>query len=406
MAFEYQQDRESTVFNVSLIWFFVAVILFVALLYRLNDLSLLAALVLLLMACSKAWSLLSLSRVFCSIHLDKWRAFPQETVTLTTNVENAKLLPVWVRIQWPWSSVLESMDDASIAPQESGLLWYQRTRFHLSLKALRRGVFQVGPSHIYTSDFFGFFKSKKRLNEIVEIIVYPKLVELKPVDLPKHDLFGTPGNQSPVKDPVYIIGTHDYHPSRPSRHIHWKASARRLRLQEKIFEPSEQGKIMVVLDAGTFEKDHAIDPFEYTLEVIASLILQWTKTKMAVGFMTNGTTQGGDFAVVPTGRSPKQVSNILEVLARLQMRQKTKLSHIMHQGLGKRRGVHTAYFCYQNGRGSDEMRRICRKRRIPLTIFPWRLNPASPPDQNLETTEMHLIKNIRLHGGHIHDGHQ
>jgi uncharacterized protein (DUF58 family) len=399
MASEHLQDRDSTVFNYPLICIFVAVILFIALLYRHSDLSLLAALVLILMVGSKAWSRLSLSRVFCSVHLDKRRAFPQETVTLTTDVENAKFLPVWVRIQWPWSGVLESMDEASIEPQESGLLWHQRARFHRSFKALRRGVYQVGPSHISTSDFFGFFKSKKKLNEIVEIIVYPRLVELKPVDLPKHDLFGTPGNQSPVKDPVYVTGTHDYHPSRPSRHIHWKASARRLRLQEKIFEPSEQGKIMIVLDAGTFEKGQAADPFEYTLEVIASLILQWTETRMAVGFMTNGATQGGDFGVIPTGRNPKQLTTILEVLARLQMRQKTKLSRIMHQSLGPRRGVHYAHFCYQNGRGSDEMRSICRKRRIPLTIFAWRLNPAIPPDQNLETTEMHLIKDIRLHEG-------
>ena len=399
MASEHLQDRDSTVFNYPLICIFVAVILFIALLYRQSDLSLLAALVLILMVGSKAWSRLSLSRVFCSVHLDKRRAFPQEAVTLTTDVENAKFLPVWVRIQWPWSGVLGSMDEASIEPQESGLLWHQRARFHRSFKALRRGVYQVGPSHISTSDFFGFFKSKKKLNEIVEIIVYPRLVELKPVDLPKHDLFGTPGNQSPVKDPVYVTGTHDYHPSRPSRHIHWKASARRLRLQEKIFEPSEQGKIMIVLDAGTFEKDQAADPFEYTLEVIASLILQWTETRMAVGFMTNGATHGGDFGAVPTGRSPKQLTSILEVLARLQMRQKTKLSRIMNQGLGPRRGVHYAHFCYQNGRGSDEMRSICRKRRIPLTIFAWRLNPAIPPDQNLETTEMHLIKDIRLHEG-------
>jgi uncharacterized protein (DUF58 family) len=399
MASQHQQDRESTVFNSPVIWIFVAIILFIALLYRHSDLSLLAALVLLLMAGSKAWSLISLSRVFCSVHLDKGRAFPQETVTLTTNVENAKFLPVWVRIQWPWSGVLGSMDEASIAPQESGLLWHQRARFHRSLKALRRGVYQVGPSHICTSDFFGFFKSRKKLNKIVQIIVYPRIVELKPVDVPRHDLYGTPGDQSPVKDPVYVIGTHDYHPSRPSRHIHWKASARRLRLQEKIFEPSEQGKIMIVLDAGTFEKDQAADPFEYTLEVIASLILQWTKTRQAVGFMTNGTTQGGDFAVVPTGRSSKQLSTILEVLARLQMRQKTKLSRIIHQGLGPRRGVHYAHFCYQNGRESDAMRRICRKRRIPLTIFAWRLNPEYPPDQNLETSEMHLIKNTRLHEG-------
>ena len=399
MATDHMQDRESTVFNYPLILLFVALILFLALLFRYNDLALLAALVLLLMAGSKAWSLISLSRVSCSIQLDKSRAFPEETVTLTTIVDNAKFLPVWVGIQWPRSHVLGSMDEASNAPQESGLLWHQRARFRRSLKALRRGVYQVGPSHISTSDFFGFFKSKKKLNEIVPILVYPRLVELKTVDLPKHDLFGTPGNHSPVKDPVYIMGTHDYHPSRPSRHIHWKASARQLRLQEKIFEPSEQGKIMMVLDAGTFEENQAKDPFEYTLEVIASLMVQWTKTRLAVGFMTNADTQGGGATVIPTGRSPKQLVTILETLARLQMTSQTKLPRIMHQGLGPRRGVHYAYFCYRNDRESDEMSRICRKRRIPLTFFTWCSNPTCPPDQNLETIPMHLIKNIRLDGG-------
>ncbi len=156
---------------------------------------------------------------------------------------------------------------------------------------------------------------------------------------------------------------------------------------------------MIVLDAGTFEKDQAADPFEYTLEVIASLILQWTKTKLAVGFMTNGATQGGNFAIVPTGRSLEQLSSILEVLARMQMRQKTNLSHMMNQGLGPRRGVHYAHFCYQDGMESDEMRRICRKRGIPLTLFAWRINPVSHPDYNLEAAEMHLIKDIRLDEG-------
>ena len=399
MTTEAYEERGSSVLNDPLIWFFVAIILFVALLYRHSDLSLLAAFVLLLIFCSKAWSLMSLSRVFCSIHLDKERAFPKETVTLTTNIENAKFLPIWVRIQWPWSSVLGSIDEASVEPQEIGLLWHQQALFHRRFTTLRRGVYDVGPSLISTSDFFGFFTSKKKLDENVQLIVYPRLVELRSVDVPKHDLFGTPGNQSPVKDPVYIIGTHDYHPSRPSRHIHWKASARHTRLQEKIFEPSEQGKIMVVLDVGPFEKDQAVEPFEYTLEVIASLVVQWTHTRLTVGFMTNGITQGGDFGAAPTGRSPKQISNILEVLARLQMRQETELSHIMRQGHGPRRGVHYTHFCYQNGQELDEVRSIYRKRKLPFTIFTWRLDPESPTDQNPETMEMQLIKNIRLHEG-------
>ncbi len=396
MTAEHQQDRESTVFNLPLIWSFVAIILLVALLYRHGDLILLAILVLLLMGGSKLWSLISLSHVSCSVHLDNRRAFPQETLTLKTTVENAKFLPIWVCIQWPWNTVLESVNEVSKTPQESGLLWYQQAKFQQKLKALRRGVYEVGPSYIYTSDFFGFFKSKKKLNQAISIIVYPRLIAVKPMNLPRNDLFGTPGDQSPVKDPVYIMGTHDYHPSRPSRHIHWKASARQLRLQEKVFEPSQQGSVVIVFDAGTFEKNNAADPFEHTLEVIVSLILQWNEMGMAVGFMTNGINHNGKVAIVQAGQNPKQISTILDVLARLKMRQTTELSHIMHQGICPRRGVHYAHFCYQNGRGSDEMGNMCRKHGIPMTIFAWRLNPASHPDQKLKTRKIHLIKTIGM----------
>jgi hypothetical protein len=153
---------------------------------------------------------------------------------------------------------------------------------------------------------------------------------------------------------------------------------------------------MMVLDAGGFEKEHAEDAFEHTLEVIASLTLKWNKMSMAVGFMTNGAMKGGDFTAVPTGRNPKQLSRILEMLARLQMRQKTNLACIMQQGLGSRRGIHYAHFCYQNGRGSGEMRRLCQKNKIPLTVFAWRLNPVSHPDHHLAAADMYIIREIRL----------
>ncbi len=75
------------------------------------------------------------------------------------------------------------------------------------------------------------------------------------------ELFGVPGVKSPVKDPVYILGTRDYQPSGPSRHIHWKASARHLKLQEKVFEPSEQEKVLLALEVGSFQKSLANEAF-------------------------------------------------------------------------------------------------------------------------------------------------
>ena len=107
------------------------------------------------------------------------------------------------------------------------------------------------------------------------------------------DLFGVPGAKSPVKDPVYILGTRDYRPSGPSRHIHWKASARHLRLQENVFEPSQQEKVMLALEVRSFGKSTEKEAFEHTLEVIASLAVQLQDTGCAVGLVTNGVLTGG-----------------------------------------------------------------------------------------------------------------
>ena len=79
-------------------------------------------------------------------------------------------------------------------------------------------------------------------------------MHLAPFNLPKRDFFGVPGGESPVNDPVYILGTSDYHYGRPSKYIHWKASARYQRLQEKVFDSSEQEKVLFLIDVGEFAK--------------------------------------------------------------------------------------------------------------------------------------------------------
>ena len=44
----------------------------------------------------------------------------------------------------------------------------------------------------------------------IDVIVYPRLVPLTPVRLPRRELFGIPGAKSPIEDPVYVYGTRRY----------------------------------------------------------------------------------------------------------------------------------------------------------------------------------------------------
>jgi hypothetical protein len=90
MTIEQQESREPTIFNSLLMRLFVGIFLFVALLYRQNDLSLLAILVLIVVGGAKAWSSMSPARIRCDSAIDTTRVFPGESITLATTVENGK----------------------------------------------------------------------------------------------------------------------------------------------------------------------------------------------------------------------------------------------------------------------------------------------------------------------------
>ena len=397
MATEQDQIKEPTIFNSLLVCFFVMILLFIALLFRQRDLSLLTLLILLVMGGSKVWSGLNFHRISCAYHADKRRIFPGETISMVSTIENKKFLPVWLSLDWPKHRAFEAVDDKEpFSRHGAGLLWHQQMRIQQDYIALRRGVYQLGPPRLESSDFFGFFKKEKNLGKPIHILVYPQIVPIRTVSLPKQDWFDTPGANSPIKDPVYILGTQDYQPSRPSRHIHWKASARRFRLQEKVFEPSEFGTTLLFLDVGSFKKDLAEDAFEHTLEVMASLSIKLNEAGHAVGLITNGLMKGGDVSTVTPARSSRQLPRILEALARVQMQQHRSMTHTLRQASFRRRGISCAFFTYAYGQDTMEPRRILRDRRIPVTLFVCHSDSVSDSAHQTPGDPFHIIDHIRL----------
>ena len=205
-----------------------------------------------------------------------------------------------------------------------------------------------------------------------------------------------PGAKSPVKDPIYILGTRDYQPSRPSRHIHWKASARHLRLQEKIFEPSEQEKVLFTLDVGSFEKSDQKECFEHTLEVVASLAVRLDGRGYAVGFAANGTLKGGNSSGIPLNRSPRQIPAILETLARMQTMPNGTMAQAIKQLLGSQRGVSCVHFCYEDDPSVSDMEKFFQKGQIPVTFLVCRRDPNLQPSRRNEGVYRYFIDEIRI----------
>jgi uncharacterized protein (DUF58 family) len=398
-----EEHREPTIFNSRLILAFVAVTLFIALVSRQNDLALLAILVLLLMGGVRIWTAFSSVRVRCDGRVDSRRVFPGESLRLATALENGKWLPIAVTIRWPFEGGLKPAGEGGPAVQRVvSLLWHQIASFQHEFVALQRGVYRLGPPRIWTSDLLGFFRKAISTNDATSVVVYPRLVPIRPVAIRRKDFFEVPGAKSPVQDPVYILGTRDYQAFRPSRHIHWKASARHQRLQEKIFEPSEQAKVLLGIDASSFQGSDGQEAFERTLEVAASLAVNLDKMGCAVGLATNGLLTGGGSGAIPIGCGSRQIAAILETLAKIKTSQKETMQQAIEHALGSLRGVSCVQFCHADGPLVTDMERFLHKLKIPVTFLVCRRKLTSQPMRDKNDTlfyaidEIHLDRNLRL----------
>jgi len=350
-----------SIFFTPIFLIFTGILLFIALLYSQKDLTVFSLLLIVLSAGLKLWSILSIRGMKCRSFVDRERLFPDETVNLKIRIENNKLLPVFIKIRLLIDDFLQADGSNITIKEESGLLWHQGITFHRELIAQKRGIYQIGSPSLTTGDFFGLFPRDKKEDQSLDVIVYPRLIPIKPFPLLKRIIFGKPGATSPVRDPVYILGTRDYQPFSPARYIHWKASARHNRLQEKIFEPAEQDKIMLVLDVDQFYENEAYDEFERAIEVLASLAAELESQNYATGFITNCGQQGERTDITFVVRNPGHLPALLEILAKILIQPSEKMADVLNKTENLPGDASCVYFSYKYNSGKTYF----NQRQIP-----------------------------------------
>jgi len=212
----------------------------------------------------------------------------------------------------------------------------------------------------------------------VEVIIYPRIRRVAPLSLPKRDFYGAPGAKGLVEDPVYIYGTRDYRPGRPVQRIHWKASARYNRIQEKLCEPAEQEKVMLLLDVDPFFKAQAKERFEKTLEGVASYAAWLDRRGYALGFAANSAMTGSRSPVIPVARGPGQLALILEALARVTLRPERDLLEILSWVYPLPWGVACLVFSYKPCEATTRTEAFLYLRKIPAVVLHSSTIPFTP----------------------------
>jgi len=360
----------SSVFTDGFFRFLALILLFISLLYEQTNLILISILILAMFYTLKLWSVLSIRNIIYSFDAEKKKGFPGEQVLLQARIFNNKFLPVWLKLIIPIDSNLSTNSNIKNKAfcEEFSLSWYDQSRWQWQLIAEKRGCYRIGPPYLETGDLLGLFQQKKYLSQSVEMIIYPKPVSLNYLSAPVKELFGKPGSESPVKDPVYPVATRDYYHGSPSKYIHWKATARHNRLQTKVFEPSSQRKTLLIIDVSSFRKTKHEELFEKTLEIVASTLLEFDRHGSPYGIISNGKITGNYNPRMSIATGPEQLAVSMELLARLQMKPRGSMQKILSNENLMLGGAGCIYYTCTINKNNIKTAELLKQRHLPVYL--------------------------------------
>jgi uncharacterized protein (DUF58 family) len=165
----------------------------------------------------------------------------------------------------------------------------------------QRGLFTLGPWQARVSDPLGLFEVTMDYLEARSILIYPPVVHLPSLHLPRGAATGAGRtSRASLEITTNAAGVRDYAPGDSLNRIHWRTTARQEALMVKTFDLEPSGDLWIVLDmdaavqAGKDEESTE----EYAVILAASLADRMLRQNRAVGLVAYGTV-GSPTAPVP-----------------------------------------------------------------------------------------------------------
>ena len=236
------------------------------------------------------------------------------------SVQNGSVLPV------PWIEIDDHSDlpgySARSVRSVDGL---QRVQWRTEGVCRQRGLFTLGPWEARCGDPLGLFRVTFHHPGSQSILVYPPIVHLPHLHLPRGAATGT-GRTSrrALEVTPNAAGVRDYAPGDALSRVHWRSTARLDVLMVKTFDLEPSGDLWIVLDldaavqAGQGEESTE----EVAVILAASLSNRYLEANRAVGLVAFGTrpSEGGGPpqplpTLVPPQKGRAQQWRILQALA-------------------------------------------------------------------------------------------
>ena len=277
----------------------------------------------------RLWARRSLAAVDLS-RCHERRVFWGERFDVQVDVRNRGLLPVlWMRLA---DTIPAEMAIGGTFRHVLSLLPREQVRLTYNLTGRRRGYYALGPMSTEGGDLLGSTSYQNQYSDGDFVIVYPKIIPLRSLDIPSQSPFGIlPSRQRLFEDPTRIRGVRDYQPGDSLRRMDWKTSARVGSLQVRRFEPAIalETAIFLNLDGADYIATERRLATELGIIIAASISVHLVEKRQAISLVSNGRDPLRDpeledsslppVPALPLRKGRDHVTDVLDLLARIQV---------------------------------------------------------------------------------------
>ncbi len=335
-------------------WYYLGVgVMLLGLFFRQPLLLIIGLLAVLVLLTAQVWARYCLSNLHVTRNLSEKRVLFGEEITLTLTIENAKVLPL------PWLEIEDVVPNAfnvqgrqlrvnastnrTVLESLFSPRWYERVTRNYTISCHQRGVHTFGPTRLRSSDLFGFTERAEQINNQQYLIVYPLIVPLSSFNLPSRHPFGDrKALRKLLEDPSRVNGVRDYVYGDDLRRIHWKATARAMTMQSKIYEATTTHTLVIFLNVETrLDSYFSLYPELQELAICAAAsVSDWALSAgYAVGLYANSIMYLPEMGMQLPARKPTETeeeSLIAQKIIQQFRQQRVQIPPASHQEQRKR----------------------------------------------------------------------
>ena len=203
--------------------------------------------------------------------------------------------------------------------------------FNYTLECYKRGVWKIGPIEVISQDALGFFRMKKTINVVSNIIIYPAFFRIFAFpELARGSVSWIGVETSKISgDSHEFFGIREYQRGDAMSRIHWPSSAKHNKLIVKQFERNTVQEVTIALD---LKKGNDIGTGkETTLEYAVKIAGSIARFLMDSGAFVQIIGCTNEAIVVPLGKGESHLFKVLEYLAKVRSEGSFSLSDTLEE---------------------------------------------------------------------------